>query len=54
MATFAEHYAAHLVPLYEWMLGDVEAALQRSAVELDAVGLFGVSCSMRALTRVAL
>jgi 2-polyprenyl-3-methyl-5-hydroxy-6-metoxy-1,4-benzoquinol methylase len=39
MATASDHYANHLAPLYEWMVGDMEAALQRSAAELDAVGL---------------
>lgn len=39
MATVTDHYANHLAPLYEWMVGDVEAALLRSAVELDAAQL---------------
>ena len=39
MAKVVDHYANHLAPLYEWMVGDVTAALVRSAAELDAAGI---------------
>lgn len=39
MATVNDHYATHLAPLYEWLVGDVEAALARSAAELDAANI---------------
>ena len=39
MATVDDHYANHLAAVYEWMVGDVEVALLRSAAELDAAGL---------------
>jgi SAM-dependent methyltransferase len=39
MATTTDHYDHHLGRIYSWMVGDVEAALARSAAELDALGL---------------
>lgn len=39
MATTSDHYDRHLGRVYAWMIGDFEAALQRSAAELDAIGL---------------
>jgi SAM-dependent methyltransferase len=39
MATASDHYDRHLGRIYSWMVGDVEAALARSAAELDAIGL---------------
>ena len=39
MATASDHYDSHLGRIYSWMVGDVEAALARSAAELDAIGL---------------
>jgi len=33
------HYETHLAPIYAWMLGDIEAALARSAAELDELQL---------------
>lgn len=39
MARVVDHYAQHLAPLYEWMVGDVAAALTRSAAELDAANV---------------
>jgi hypothetical protein len=39
MASVVDHYANHLAPLYEWMLGDVQAALLRGAADLDGAGL---------------
>jgi len=39
MATMADHYATHLASLYEWMAGDVEGALVRSAAELYALAI---------------
>lgn len=43
MASVEQHYVTHLAPLYEWMVGDIEAALLRSAAELNAVGLTGAA-----------
>jgi 2-polyprenyl-3-methyl-5-hydroxy-6-metoxy-1,4-benzoquinol methylase len=37
MATVEEHYARHLGPVYAWMVGDIDAALARSDLELDAL-----------------
>jgi SAM-dependent methyltransferase len=39
MATTTDHYDHHLGHVYSWMVGDIEAALARSAAELDAIGL---------------
>jgi SAM-dependent methyltransferase len=39
MATTSVHYDSHLGRIYSWMIGDIEAALVRSAAELDAIGL---------------
>jgi SAM-dependent methyltransferase len=39
MATTSDHYNSHLGRIYSWMVGDIEAALARSAAELDAIGL---------------
>jgi 2-polyprenyl-3-methyl-5-hydroxy-6-metoxy-1,4-benzoquinol methylase len=39
MQTSAVHYAAHLGPIYSWMLGDIDAAFARSAAEIDALSL---------------
>jgi hypothetical protein len=37
--TVRDHYADHLGPVYTWMVGDIDVALSRSAVELDALQL---------------
>lgn len=39
MTTVAEHYANHLGPIYVWMAGGSEAALQAGAAEIDALNL---------------
>jgi 2-polyprenyl-3-methyl-5-hydroxy-6-metoxy-1,4-benzoquinol methylase len=39
MTTAVDHYNAHLGPIYSWMVGDVEAALARSAAELESLNL---------------
>jgi hypothetical protein len=39
MATTSDHCNHHLSRIYSWMVGDIEAALVRSAAELDAIGL---------------
>ena len=39
MATTVDHYAKHLGPVYTWMVGDIDAALARSDLELDALSL---------------
>ncbi len=36
-----EHYAAHLAPIYTWMVGDVDAALERSRELLSKAGILG-------------
>jgi 2-polyprenyl-3-methyl-5-hydroxy-6-metoxy-1,4-benzoquinol methylase len=33
----ADHYANHLGPIYTWMIGDIDAALARSAAELNSL-----------------
>src|SRR5262245_42368192 len=38
-ATVDEHYARHLAPVYVWMDGDAEPALQAGAAELEALSL---------------
>jgi hypothetical protein len=38
-STVADHYETHLGPIYTWMVGDVDAALSRGNVELDALRL---------------
>jgi 2-polyprenyl-3-methyl-5-hydroxy-6-metoxy-1,4-benzoquinol methylase len=37
--TVAEHYARHLAPIYVWMAGGAEPALQAGAAELEALRL---------------
>jgi SAM-dependent methyltransferase len=39
MRSVPDHYEKHLGPVYLWMLGDFDAALERSAAELDALGI---------------
>src|SRR4029077_9446793 len=39
MAAMADHYSNLLGPVYTWMVGDVDAALARSDLELDALSL---------------
>jgi SAM-dependent methyltransferase len=39
MATSAEHYDNHLGPVYVWMAGGVEAALQAGRAEIHALNL---------------
>ncbi len=39
MTTVAEHYANHLGPIYLWMVGGSDAALQAGSVEIDALHL---------------
>jgi SAM-dependent methyltransferase len=38
-STVTDHYETHLGPIYTWMVGDVDAALSRGDVELDALRL---------------
>ena len=39
MSTAAEHYERHLGPIYVWMAGGVEAALQAGGAEIEALRL---------------
>lgn len=39
MPTVTEHYATHLGPIYVWMAGGPEAALQAGAAEVEALNL---------------
>jgi SAM-dependent methyltransferase len=39
MTTVTEHYATHLAPIYVWMAGGSEAALQAGAAEIEALRL---------------
>lgn len=39
MATAAEHYEHHLAPVYVWMAGGSEAALQAGSAEIEALNL---------------
>jgi len=39
MTTVTEHYATHLAPIYLWMAGGPEAALQAGAADIDALNL---------------
>jgi 2-polyprenyl-3-methyl-5-hydroxy-6-metoxy-1,4-benzoquinol methylase len=39
MSTVAEHYERHLRPIYVWMAGGAEAALQAGSAEIEALNL---------------
>ena len=39
MATAEEHYRHHLAPIYVWMAGGADAALQAGGIEIEALGL---------------
>jgi SAM-dependent methyltransferase len=39
VAKVSDHYDRHLGPVYTWMVGDVEAALERNREELRGLGL---------------
>ena len=39
MSTAAEHYERHLAPIYVWMAGGAEAALQAGSAEIQALNL---------------
>ena len=39
MTTVAEHYATHLGPIYVWMAGGSDAALQAGTAEIEALNL---------------
>jgi 2-polyprenyl-3-methyl-5-hydroxy-6-metoxy-1,4-benzoquinol methylase len=39
MSTVAEHYEHHLGPIYVWMAGGAEAALQTGSAEIEALNL---------------
>lgn len=39
MSTVAEHYDHHLAPIYVWMAGGAEAALQAGNAEIEALSL---------------
>ena len=39
MTTVAEHYASHLGPIYLWMVGGTDAALQAGTAEVEALNL---------------
>jgi len=38
MTSVQQHYDQHLGPVYAWMAGGIEPALERGAAELDAIG----------------
>lgn len=42
MALVAEHYLSHLGPVYVWMAGGLDAALERGAQEIETLSLFPV------------
>jgi len=46
--TAENHYAMLLGPIYTWMVGDIDAALARSALELDEIPLPGKGGGWRA------
>lgn len=37
MVTATEHYACHLAPIYLWMAGGMEAAIERGGLEIDSI-----------------
>ena len=39
MSSAAEHYGRHLGPIYVWMAGGTDAALQAGTAEIEALGL---------------
>jgi hypothetical protein len=39
VSTVAEHYERHLGPIYVWMAGGAEAALQAGGAEIEALNL---------------
>lgn len=39
MSTVQKHYDRHLGPVYAWMAGGIEPALERGTAELDAIGV---------------
>jgi len=39
MSTVADHYERHLAPVYVWMAGGAEAALQAGGAEIEALNL---------------
>lgn len=39
LTSVTKHYAQHLGPLYTWMGGDLQTAMERKRVELQALGL---------------
>lgn len=39
MASAAEHYEHHLGPIYVWMAGGCDAALEAGRAEIEALGL---------------
>ena len=39
MPTAPQHYETHLGPIYSWMVGDIDAALAKSAAELETLHL---------------
>ena len=39
MTSVQEHYNEHLGPVYAWMVGGTEAAIERGTAELDAIGV---------------
>lgn len=39
MTTVTQHYATHLAPVYVWMAGGAEAAMQAGAAEVEALNL---------------
>lgn len=39
MASVTQHYAEHLGPIYEWMVGDVDAATNAACADLQAANI---------------
>jgi 2-polyprenyl-3-methyl-5-hydroxy-6-metoxy-1,4-benzoquinol methylase len=41
MASVTQHYAEHLGPIYEWMLGDFDTAMDAARTDLRAANIVG-------------
>src|SRR5262245_11445454 len=41
MPTVVDHYEKHRGPVYTWMSGGIDAALEQGAKELESLGLSG-------------
>lgn len=46
MSSAIEHYEKHLAPVYSWMAGDIDVAIERGQAELEGIACSTAACAI--------